>query len=621
MKTKDYIRNILTLLLCAFLLILALRINKTSLFYNYGGTSLFLPVILFLQLFIYTLKRKHKFLLYSSILSIFLSVGSCLLFSSSNLLILNLLAFLARFILIELFFNFLFNSFNLKNFVNYFFNKKETYYSLIIVAILTVFEIIGIYCVELLNITSISYLITFFLVYFFFVFMILKNYDSLNISGKGFKKSSFFIFWIIIFLSYVVALLYYFPGILSGDSIDQIYRAFNIYPLSNHHPVLHTLIIKMFLSVSSNYNIGVCLYSIFQSMCLSFCLAYSLKFMNDLKINKYIIITCFFIYLFSPINYAYSVTMWKDIPFAITTLFLIINLIKLSIDNNYLKKPWFNFGLSINILLFCLFRNNGIYIILLILPFILIYYKKNLRKLEFIIILPIILYYLITGPIYSYFKIVPGSTREALSVPLQQFARISIYENLTKDEINDINNFLDYQVIKEVYNPLISDPVKSTFKDAYFKDHKKEFITLWIKLFFKYPTSYFKSFFYNSYVYYYPETNFGITFEELANNELNIHNTRLIDYKISSEGVIRRLRKIPGISLLFSIGIYFWINMISFVISLIKKNYKLGIINLLFIALWLTVVASPVYAEFRYIYSIYICLPLIIVITFYKVKK
>ena len=39
-------------------------------------------------------------------------------------------------------------------------------------------------------------------------------------------------------------------------------------------------------------------------------------------------------------------------------------------------------------------------------------------------IIPVVIVKIITGPITSYFNIVPSNPREALSVPIQQIARV-----------------------------------------------------------------------------------------------------------------------------------------------------------------------------------------------------
>ena len=49
-----------------------------------------------------------------------------------------------------------------------------------------------------------------------------------------------------------------------------------------------------------------------------------------------------------------------------------------------------------------------------------------------------------------------------------------------------------------------------------------------------------------------------------------------------------------------------------------NKKYKSIVIYIPIIILWLTTIASPVFGEFRYIYSMFTCLPILIGINFRK---
>ena len=60
----------------------------------------------------------------------------------------------------------------------------------------------------------------------------------------------------------------------------------------------------------------------------------------------------------------------------------------------------------------------------------------------------------------------------------------------------------------------------------------------------------------------------------------------------------------------FSIGFAFWIVLFLLCYCIYKKNYKYILIFVPILALWLTNLASPVCGEFRYMYSLFTCLPI-----------
>ena len=72
----------------------------------------------------------------------------------------------------------------------------------------------------------------------------------------------------------------------------------------------------------------------------------------------------------------------------------------------------------------------------------------------------LILYEIITNPIYNWIGIKKGSSREALTIPIQQFARLMIYINdeLTDVQKDKIKEYLPIDNFKDLYNPVFAEP-------------------------------------------------------------------------------------------------------------------------------------------------------------------
>ncbi len=64
---------------------------------------------------------------------------------------------------------------------------------------------------------------------------------------------------------------------------------------------------------------------------------------------------------------------------------------------------------------------------------------------------------------------------------------------------------------------------------------------------------------------------------------------------------------------LCSIGLFFWllVMVIGYVIK--EKQYRLLVVYVPTIVLWLTCLASPVACEYRYIYGLFTCFPILTV--------
>lgn len=208
-----------------------------------------------------------------------------------------------------------------------------------------------------------------------------------------------------------------------------------------------------------------------------------------------------------------------------------------------------------------------------------------------------------------------GSVREMLSIPLQQIVRVKKYhrQELDNEIIHEIDSFFKCDNIEEKYVPTISDTVKIELDDEYFAKHKGKFINLWLKLLNPYFKDYVEAFISNSYGYYYPEAEHWVANRTMEPNNIGIMQQPLIEGNLVSkiDSLIER-RDIPMLSMCFSIGTAFWIIIILLGYEILNKRYQSIILYLPIFILWLTLIASPVFCEYRYAYSLFTVLPLYI---------
>lgn len=444
---------------------------------------------------------------------------------------------------------------------------------------------------------------------------ILKRKKQENEDVKDNKLKTFVYAWITIFVLWIPYLIKYYPGVITTDSIFQTGQAI-AYGLNSHHPMFHTLVIKLFLMMGNkiqDYTLGVALYSIFQMLVLSGSFSYAIYYMRKRDVSKRLRIISFVFFAFYPVFPMYSITMWKDVLFGAMILLYIINIIELIHNTDKYLSSWRNIICFILItLLVMLFRNNGIYAIILSVPIMLIVFKKNYKKIVIMYLLPIILYYGFNLFAYNILGASKGNVAEALSVPMQQIARVVKYyeQELTEEEKEEINQYLPIDKVGEAYDSRISDPVKNLFKSEEFKSNKIEFIKLWWNLFLKYPKDYVESFLYNSYGYWYPDTCNWIYATDIAENEFGIRQTKRTEISLLDNCI--KIRNIPIISMIFSVGFAFWIALVIVVYLIYKRKYKYIVAFVTMMALWVTTLASPVYCEYRYVFAIFTSLPILI---------
>ena len=462
-----------------------------------------------------------------------------------------------------------------------------------------------------------------------FDFINKKIEKKTKIKEWGFFKATrknFLIYWIIIFAMYIPYFLTYYPGIATPDSLSQITQAIGIDGLSNHHPLLHTFVIGIFMNLGglfNNYNIGIAIYSIVQMLALSGIFAYTIYYMAKKEIPlPFRIITLVF-YALYPVHSLYSITMWKDIPFAICMLIFTIFINELITNKEDFFKSKINlFLFAISILLVILFRNNGIYVIILTAPFLFVFAKQYYRQLAVIFVSVLIIYSALwKGIIFNTLKVQESSIVEALSIPLQQIARVvrDNSDKLTIEEKETIYKFWPIDNLGEIYDPRLSDNVKWSMDSEALENNKGEFIKLWIGLFLKNPGTYIESFLCNSYGYWYPEASNWVASRVISESEdqdvqsLNLKQTPIIEGKtVKNIDSYTESRKVPILSMLFSIGFAMWLIFGQMTYIIYKKQYKFLLLFVPILFLWLTNLASPVFCEFRYMYSLFTCLPILL---------
>ncbi len=488
--------------------------------------------------------------------------------------------------------------------------------------------------------TILSFLI-FFLIIKYLIVLLFEKFDNYKTNDFKFKNKFLSLFdkhpflfslaiIIVLWLPYIIS---FYPIILSPDPSFQIMQYFKIpnkymdysimldrnVTITNHHPIIHTLLLGSLLKIGHTFfndNFGLFLYSLVQILILSTTLSYSIYYMKKINVPcKYRFIVLL-IYSLVPMFPFYAMSAVKDVIFSSLMILyniLIFDFIRNNKEKISLKKI---IGTILLLVLICLFRNNGFYVILLSFPFLFFLIKKN--KLPFILIYIFIISFNFTynKVILPYYKITPTSIREALSIPFQQTARYVSYNEIGKEEYEIYDKILDMSDLKERYKENISDPVKNKYNKFTTSSDLKKYFKYWMLGFFKDPTCYIDATINNTYGYFYPfEVSWYIYYKydtRIVQKGFNYHYNNLVSTRklLSTYGIIYPF--IPIIGLISSIGFNTWILIFMLFYFLYRKKYKY-IVYLMpsFISL-LVCIASPVNTYFRYAMPYIFSMPVLI---------
>ena len=465
-------------------------------------------------------------------------------------------------------------------------------------------------------------------VFFYYVFnYFFSHVKSVNLLVKNDRFSPnkvFFACWVLIFLLWLPYFLRFFPGIMTMDSRVQLSYIEEVI-FKNNHPFVQTWfeggIYNLGKLLFNNSNLAMGFYTLIQMLILSAIFAYAVRFLYKYKFKPIIVVLVLLAYGLLPQFTIYSVTIWKDVLFGGAMLLLLITLAEMTLSEHLKFSNMLLFILACLMILF--FRNNGVYILMVCFPFWVYCFRKKIK-----IILPVLVglfavYFVVTGPIYNYLKVEKPDSVESLAIPLQQVGRVIASDGeMNKNEKEYLQSIFNFAEIKDIYSPYIVDPVKNHANRVELSNTKNQFFSVWLTLFLKNPDTYIEAYLSQTLGYWYPSVKYW-TVGSPYRDSYNIYNinllpnflTKVIDSMYSTDYSLSVL--------CWGIGLGFLMLLLSVVISYIRKIEKEKYIAwfIPFFGLWLTMMlASPVYAEYRYVYGLFTSLPIIILMPFLKNK-
>ncbi len=414
--------------------------------------------------------------------------------------------------------------------------------------------------------------------------------------------------------------LYQYPGIMTPDSINQLEQILGVIPWSNHHPWVHTLVFGFFYHIgyalTGNMVAAVSVYTFFQMCLLAGSVAYFISTLRSHKIRPFVLLLIMAFYALIPYHAVFSVTVWKDIPFAAAVLFFSCAVLRLSVQNQVCFK---NLAvLFIAGVMICLFRSNGWYAFLLAMPFLLFGFRRKAKAVYLPLFTALFVAVIVKYPVMSAFHVQQPDFIESVSIPMQQItAVICNGRYLSDEELALIEEVVDLTYIHDLYNPTFADNIKELVRAGnqdYLVTHKNEFLKLWIDLGLRYPGDYLTAYVNQTYGYWYPDSFYLVAEAEgVSATDLGVSHTPLIGGPLvikAKEIAIKLGSMVPIYGTLWSMGVACWVLLFSISVSVIRRDYHRLICYLPGIALLLSVLAAtPVATEFRYVYFLVLCLP------------
>ena len=268
------------------------------------------------------------------------------------------------------------------------------------------------------------------------------------------------IIFLIVFVIYVIGLMCFFPGLLTSDNVDQINQAMNnLY--TQGHPIIHSFIIGNLTKLG-----GIWVPALFQIITFALIWTYICKILrkyNDKKSNKVMQIIITVMICITPLNFLYSITLWKDILYSYAILLLLV-LIYIGIKEKYKYTNAQIVLISLSTVSIMKFRHNGLPIgllmfgILFLLNLIKNKDKKSLAKM-FITFIAIFGVMNFTEMAVNKVPTTPGGSVLNSTKVYCFGALLNEDIQLEDDEKEFLNTILDLEEWKKNFNPYDGTPI------------------------------------------------------------------------------------------------------------------------------------------------------------------
>ena len=414
--------------------------------------------------------------------------------------------------------------------------------------------------------------------------------------------------------------LYQYPGIMTPDSINQFEQVLGVIPYNNHHPFAHTMVFallyKAAFALTGDMVVSVGFYTFAQMCLLSAGMAFFISTLRQQRIRPFVLLLLTAFYALIPYHAVFSVTIWKDIPFAAAVLFFNCLLLRLILRGSLLIHA--RILLLFSGMMICLFRSNGWYAFLVAVPFLLFFFRKQKRQVYPCLLVTLLLCVLLKYPVMNHLQVTQPDLIESLCIPTQQIAAVLCNDReLTAEERELIENVVDLTYIKELYNPTFADNMKELVRagdQEYLATHKKEFLKLWISLGLRYPGDYLNAYIQQTYGYWYPDSFYLVAEAEgVSATELGVSTRHLIGGPLVVKGkelAIKLGSIVPIYGTLWSMGVACWVLLFSMGTVLVRRETRKLLCYLPSVLLLFTVlIATPVATEFRYVYFMVYSMP------------
>ena len=408
-----------------------------------------------------------------------------------------------------------------------------------------------------------------------------------------------------------------------------------MHQFSSHHPPFGTLLIGLCYNAGLKLGdgaMGLALYATLQALLAAAVLGYLQQVLCRMDAPFWLRMFTLFVACVCPVYVDNVSTIIKDIPYTYGMLLMLCEAALCLFVRE--KMTWAGMlRLIVGGMFVMLMRNNGKYILFPLTACMAVWMLKK-PKVRAGALCALAVSIAVSMGVEAWlmdtYDIVPGSRREALSLPFQQTARFvrDHEEEIPQEEQDAIEAVLGMSALGKAYDPMVSDPVKGRYRSDVTNEDLMRYFSVWMKQFFRDPVCYVKATLIQNVLLFDPQTQnlalfSGTGLDTETKVRLNIQETGTFDgIRTVKDNLRRMLLSLPGMAQLNSVGFHCCVLLFVCLWSLKKRLKNMMLLLLPMVISVLVIIAGPcIQNQDRYGFPIIYCMPLILACLSHELKK
>jgi hypothetical protein len=423
---------------------------------------------------------------------------------------------------------------------------------------------------------------------------------------------------------WAVYLLAYYPGVMTSDSTDQ-WNQMQTLQLINAHPVFHTLfnwmITRIWLSPAA--------IAIVQLVFLAILIGYILTQLEKLKVPKWILVGIVMFFCLMPANGMMVITLWKDVIYNISILWLTSLLINVIATNG----SWLDSKRNISFLIVCLLfvwlsRHNGILpVCATIVSVICLYRRYVIQMIKVALIVGGIVFFF-QVPIFQWLHVTKSPSWVKLFTPIHQVsAMVHNRVPMNSEQKNVLQHIMPMDSWDENYNKYtINDLIFSkTFSPQGIEKIEDSFIKIWLKLVMEHPGIVLKDWKMITSILWQiqqPEDGYTSTVaRDIYKNDLGLKQDSFIPSVKNKINLLLSRTEQENVKWMFwRPALYLYIAIFFGILFAFKNGWKVLLLLVPLISNVLGLFRTIPAQDFRYLYSALLIAPIIFALSFVRLN-